>query len=55
MYDTLTSDTIFSKILFSHLLLSNGINWTLDFEKLRASLILKKYSEFHKTKSKQCL
>ena len=32
MHNTLTSDTIFSKILFSHLLLLNRINWTLDFE-----------------------
>ena len=54
MYHTLTSDTIFSKIIFSHLLLLNGINWTLDFEMSIASLILrKKYFELHKTKSKQ--
>ena len=42
MYHTLTSDTIFSKIRVSHLLLLNGINWTREFEKSRASLILKK-------------
>ena len=42
MYHTLTSDTICLKILFSHVLLLNGINWTLEFEKSRASLILKK-------------
>ena len=42
MYQTLTSDIFFSKILFSHLRLLNGINWTLDFEKSKASLILRK-------------
>ena len=42
MYHTLTSDTVFSKILLSHLLLLNGINWTLNFINLRASLILRK-------------
>ena len=53
MYHTLTSDTTFLKITFYDLLLLNGINWTLDFEKSRASLILRKIFEFHKTKSKQ--
>ena len=42
IYHTLTSDIIFSKILFSHLQLLNGINWTLEFKKSRASQILRK-------------
>ena len=37
-----TLDTIFSKIIFFHLLLLSLINWALDFEKSRASLILRK-------------
>ena len=32
MYHTLTSDTIFSKIRVSHLLLLNGINWTRELD-----------------------
>ena len=42
MSHLLMSENFFKKIIFSHLQLLNGINWTLDIEKSRASPILRK-------------